>query len=154
MTFPGGKEQGVLVAVFLLLSASAAVAQTPPATTSTDIAADGFNVDSLPAVVATVNGIHITKARLLLEAQAAFRQLAARGDVRDLNAALYREALHQIIAGILLHAEARVLGIAATEEEIEAQLRNAKEAFPSEEVFLRSLAERGDSAVDHRCQQR
>ena len=127
-------------------------AQTPPASTASDIGADGFNLDSLPPVVARVNGIPITKAELISEAQGAFRQLAALGDVRELNEGFYSEALDQIIAGILLHEEAQALGIAASGDELDAEIAKARAAYDSEEAFLRGLAQQGVSQTSLRSE--
>lgn len=142
---------GALLTAVLLATAVAPLdAQTPPASTASDIGANGFNLDNLPPVVATVNGVRITKAELLSEAQGAFRQLAAQGDVRELNEAFYSEALDQIIAGILLHEEAKALGIAASDEELDAEIAKAKAAYDSEEAFLRGLAQQGVSQTSLR----
>lgn len=135
----------LLTVVLLAAWVMPLAAQTPPISTAADFGADGFNLEALPTVVATVNGLRVSKAELISEAQGAFRQLAAVGDVRELNESFYSEALDQIIAGILLHEEATALGLAATEEELDAEIARAKAAYESEEAFLRGLAQQGVS---------
>ncbi len=142
--------RGLLIVLLLVSWVTPLIAQTSPTSTAANVGADGFNLEDLPTVVATVNGVRITKAELLSEAQGAFRQLAALGDVRELNEAFYAEALDQLIAGILLHEEATALGFAASDEELDAEIAKAKAAYDSEEAFLRGLAQQGVSEANLR----
>ena len=109
----------------------------------TDAATNGFDPDDLPAVVAIVDGREVSKAELITEAQGAHEQLASIGDVRQMDRSFYAEALDQIIAGLLIYAEAEKLGIAATEEEVDEEIAGLKSRYPSEEDFLQSLAQQG-----------
>lgn len=134
-----------ILGVASALSGALVAQQTAPASSAADVGADGFDLSKLPTVVATVDGIPITKAALIQEAQGAYRQLGQRGIERPLDRAFYSEALDQLVAGILLHAEALNLGIAATLEELDLEVESVRARFPSPEDFLRSLAAEGSS---------
>ena len=111
----------------------------------TDASTNSFNPDDLPEVVAVVDGHDVTKAELITEARGAYEQLASMGDVRQMDRAFFSEALDQIIAGLLINAEAEKLGVAATGEEIDREIANLKGRFASEEEYLESLAQQGIS---------
>jgi peptidyl-prolyl cis-trans isomerase C len=111
----------------------------------TDPSANGFDPADLPAVVAIVDGREVTKAELITEAHGAHEQLAAVGDVRQKDHSFYAEALDQIIAGLLIYSEAQKLGLAATAEEIDAEIARLRSRYPSEEAYLQNLAQQGVS---------
>ena len=111
----------------------AAPAPAPPA----------FDPETLPEVVARVNGVAISRAELVDEARGAYAQLRQLGQAPALDASFYRGALDQRIASLLLEAEAKNRGIAATPEEVDQRFAEARSRFENEEAFQRSLAAQG-----------
>ena len=139
----GSISRHIAPAVLLLFGAAAGSVRGQELGAGTDASTNGFDPDDLPAVVAIVDGREVTKAELIAEVRGAHEQLVSIGDVRQMDRAFYAVALDQIIAGLLIHAEAEKLGIAATEEEIDQEIANLKGRFASEEAYLQSLAEQG-----------
>jgi peptidyl-prolyl cis-trans isomerase C len=142
-----------LAAVFVLvLGAAAAGRQDPnpaaaePPKAATDPgqpAPPSFDPGTLPDVVARVNGTTITRQQVIDEARGAYAQLRQLGQSPALDAVFYRGALDQRIASLLLEAEAKNRGIAATPEEIEQRLSQARSSFENDEAFQRSLQNQG-----------
>jgi peptidyl-prolyl cis-trans isomerase C len=116
-------------------------APTQPATQPPP--APAFDPGTLPEVVARVNGADVTRTELIEEAKGAYAQLRQLGQAPPMDASFYRSALDQRIASMLLEAEAKTRGIAATPEEIEQRFAEARSRFESDEAFQRSLEAQG-----------
>lgn len=118
-------------------------------------AAKPVDPNQLPAVVARVNGEEIKKDELVQHAQEMQQQIArVRGIQAPLNSEFYREALNGMVANRLLLQEAKTLGLAVTEAEIDAQMNELKARFPSPEVFKQQLAQSKVTEADLRKQMR
>lgn len=119
------------------LSGSQATQEAPASNATSQ-----FDPNALPDVVARVNGQAISKAQLLSEARGAFLQLRQMGQApAAVDEAFFRQVLDQLIAGTLIDEEAKAVGVAATEEEIEQNFEKAKAQHASEEEFKKSLEE-------------
>ena len=94
----------------------------------------------LPDVVARVNGETVTKAEL----EAAIGALERRNqgpvppDQRD---QIYRGVLDQLVGFKLLSQEAATQKVAVPDAEIDAQLAQIRQQFPTEEAFTQALAQ-------------
>jgi parvulin-like peptidyl-prolyl isomerase len=97
----------------------------------------------LPAVVARVNGIEISRERLLSEAQGAYRQLRGMGAQPRVDSSFLRTALDQLIASLLIHEQAKAAGFGAAPEEVDKRLLDIRASFTSEEAFLDNLGRQG-----------
>jgi len=111
-----------------------------------------FDPKTLPAVVARVNGTDITREQVIDEARGAFQQLRKMGRSPAIDAALFRGALDQRIASMLLYAEAQSRGVAATPDEVEQRMSDARARFESDQAFAESLAAQGLSAETARAE--
>jgi len=160
LTFDGDHvNKQLAVAVLLALSAvpgcgkkdaaappPAATAAAAPANTSAAGAPAEAAVKpvpaQLPAVVAKVNGVDITRN----EFEMAIRTLEQRAqgpvppEQRD---GIYRQVLDRIIGFHLLAQEARTRKVMAAPWEVEKQLADLKKQFPSEDAFSKMLQARG-----------
>jgi len=127
------------LALLLHPALAGAGAQTP----AEPSAQTAFDPATLPPIVATVDGVSIGREWLQDEATAAHEELKASGEDRVVDEAFYREALDQIIAGLLLEKEAARHDLAATPEEVEARMTEARRPFPDEAAFLAALERSG-----------
>jgi len=129
--------------------AAASPAPTPAAAPAAPPAAAAarpelLEPETLPDVVARLDGVAITKTDLLARATEARGALAQRGarppaPTRD----FYRRVLDDIIGNRLLFRELTARKQGATAEEIAAQMQAIRGQFPSDEAFDQALAERG-----------
>ena len=124
-----------------LCTATAASPQAAPDAGST--APTALDPALLPEIVARVNGRELTRAELLQEAQGAYSQLRQMGQEVVADRLFYQQALQQLIAAQLIAQEARARGVAATTDEINQSLLQARAAAPSEEAFQEALKNQG-----------
>lgn len=113
-------------------------------TAATEAAAP-FDPSTLPAVVARVGDQEITRQDLLEEAQGARAQLLQRGVPTEATESeeFYRQALDQIVAGILIYEEAQAEGLVPTDAEVEQQVQALRSQVPEGQTFEQALAATG-----------
>jgi len=92
----------------------------------------------IPDVVARVNGESVTKAEFE-EALAALEQRNQGAVPPDQRDRIFRSVLDQLVGIKLLSQEAAKRKIAVPEADIEAQLNQMRQQFPSEDVFNQAL---------------
>ena len=92
----------------------------------------------IPDVVARVNGESVTKAEFE-EALAALEQRNQGAVPPDQRDRIFRGVLDQLVGIKLLSQEAAKRKIAVPEADIEAQLNQMRQQFPSEDVFNQAL---------------
>jgi peptidyl-prolyl cis-trans isomerase C len=98
----------------------------------------------LPAVVAKLDGVEITKSDLLSRATEARGALAQRGfQPPPPTRAFFRKVLDDILGNRLLARDLASQGQSATAAEIDQRFAQIRSEFPSEEAFDQSLAARG-----------
>jgi peptidyl-prolyl cis-trans isomerase C len=103
-----------------------------------------FDPQTLPAVVARVDGQEIARADVLERAQAMRAQMAQMGAPPPPNdQGFYRELVDQLIGAHLLYAEAKRQNLGPTPAEVQAGIAQLKSRFPSEEEFRKRMAEQG-----------
>jgi len=129
-------------------AASGGIAPLPSHSPSTPgaTAADAKPVspESLPAVIAKVNGEEIDKTEFLQGLQAAQQQLAQAGQAPPTSsAAFFRQVLDHMIAQSLIQQQAKAEGLKATDAEIQQQMDGFKSRLPSAEAFQQALASQG-----------
>lgn len=104
-------------------------------------AAKPVDPNQLPAVVARVNGEEIKRQELVDQAQEMRQQLARMQGVQaPFNSEFYGEVLKSMVANRLLLQEAKSLGLAFTDAEINAEMQKIKSGFPNEQAFKQQLA--------------
>ncbi len=95
---------------------------------------------TLPDVVARVNGEAVSKA----EFENAVRMLESRagqGVPFEKRDEVYRQVLDQLVGYKLLVQETRVRKLTVADTEVDAQVGQIRQRFPSEEAFTKALAE-------------
>ena len=101
-----------------------------------------LDLSKLPAVVAHVNGVAITKQELIDRAESMRAQMAGMGaPAPPQSEDFYRAMLDQLIGAELLFAEAKKRGLVPSDAEAAAQLAQLKSKNP--EQFAKGLAARG-----------
>ena len=135
--------QVLLVALLVLVSACNRSAPPPAETASASPApADDTPPKPVPAVipdvVARVNGETVTKAEF--EAAVAAVEQRNQGAVPpEQRDRIYRGVLDQLVGMKLLVQEAAARKIAVPEADIDAQIAQMRQQFPSEDVFNQAL---------------
>jgi peptidyl-prolyl cis-trans isomerase C len=100
--------------------------------------------ESLPAVIAKVNGEEIDKTEFLQGLQEAQQQLAQMGQAPQTSSAgFYRQVLDHMISQILIQQQAKSEGVKATDVEIQKQMDAFKSRMPTPEAFQQALASQG-----------
>jgi peptidyl-prolyl cis-trans isomerase C len=100
--------------------------------------------DQLPALVAKLDGVEITKSDLLSRATEARGALAQRGTQQPPpTKGFYRHVLDDIIGNRLLFQDLQRQGKAATDAEVEQQLATIRSQFHADADFDQALAARG-----------
>jgi peptidyl-prolyl cis-trans isomerase C len=117
-------------------------------------AAKPVDPNQLPAVVARVHGQEIKKEDLIRNAQQLHQRLAQQGSAPPLDEGFYKTVLDGMIGQRLLLAEAKSLGIAITDADVDQQLQMFKRQFPSEEVYQQQLAQNKTTEAELRQQMR
>lgn len=134
------RRASVLLFFLLCCSTSAAVAQAPPPATG-DLVLDPAK---LPEIVARVGGSEITRRELITQGEIAKAQM---GDTAGKNApelaVFYRQVLEGLIGEMLIFEEARRLGKAATDTEVEDAMGKLRAKFPDQAAFEKGLAAQG-----------
>ncbi len=95
---------------------------------------------TLPEVLARVNGEAVSKA----EFEAAVRMLESRagqGIPFEKRDEVYRQVLDQLVGYKLLVQETRARKLAVADAEVDAQIGQIRQRFPSEDAFTKALAE-------------
>jgi len=125
----------------LAASPQAAASQAPPAEAAPSEAASPKAVPTvLPDVVARVNGESVTKAEL--ESAIAALERRNQGPVPpDQRNQIYRGVLDQLVGFKLLSQEAAAQKVAVPDAEIDAQVAQIRQQFPSEDAFNQALAQ-------------
>jgi peptidyl-prolyl cis-trans isomerase C len=118
-------------------SAAPAAASSP--------ATPAFDPARLPDVVARVGDRPVTREELLAEAAGARTQMLQNGVPREQTetAEFYRQALDQIVAGILLFEEAQREGLAPSDTEVSQRIDAMRQAVPAGQSFEQALAAQG-----------
>ena len=122
-------------------------AQQPAAAPAAESTAQTIDVGDMPDIVATINGTTITRDQLFSEAQGAYQQLRQIGRMPVVDRGFLERALDQIIAGLLIHEEAKSHGVGATVDEVNQRLLQVRASFPTEEAFQNNLT-RGGTTED------
>jgi peptidyl-prolyl cis-trans isomerase C len=100
--------------------------------------------EEVPAVVARIDGVDVTREDLLTRASEARGALAQRGvPPPQLTQGFLREVLNDVIGSRLLARDIQGKGGGATEPEIEAKIAEIRQGFPSDAEFDQALAGRG-----------
>jgi len=100
--------------------------------------------EQLPALVARLDGVEITKGDLLSRATEARGALAQRGTQQPPpTKSFYRHVLDDIIGNRLLFQDLQRQGKAATAAEVDQQLASIRAQFNSDADFDKALAARG-----------
>jgi peptidyl-prolyl cis-trans isomerase C len=96
----------------------------------------------LPAVVAHVNGKDVTKEDFekMIKAAESNLGMPIPAEHRD---EILRRLLDQLVVHTLLEQEARARGLAATEADVDAKLKEVRQRFATQQDFDDALAERG-----------
>ncbi len=100
----------------------------------------------MPAVVARVNGTEIKKEDLLRQTEMMRMRMmqSSRGQqIPPLTDAFYKQILDGMVAQALFLQEARKLGVAASDQEVQAQIDQMKKRFPDAASFEKALAAQG-----------
>jgi parvulin-like peptidyl-prolyl isomerase len=124
-------------------AATPAAAGTPGTGTPESTPAPIVSVESLPAVVARVNGYEVPKNDFVQAVTEAQVQLAQVGRSQQTTLAFLRRVLDHVVDQILLEQEGRKAGIVPTEAEVAQQLNALKSRAPSPEQFAQALSQRG-----------
>ena len=103
------------------------------------LAQQALNPASLPEIVASVNGLEISKAELLRRAAALKAQLPTAEVPPD----FYRRVLDELISGELLYQAVEANDLAPTEAEIESEFQSQSEGFGGPAAFAEALAKEG-----------
>lgn len=105
-----------------------------------------FDPQSMPAVVARIDGVEITREDVVERAGLMRAQMAQMGaPPPPADEGFYREMLNQLVGAHLLYAEAKRQNLAPSAEEVQARVAQLKARFPSEEEFRKHLAAQGGS---------
>jgi peptidyl-prolyl cis-trans isomerase C len=134
----------VLVVVLLVIAAACNRSAVPPPEGSSTAAAPAASEPAkpvpavIPDVVARVNGETVTKVEFD-DAVAAVEQRNQGPVPADQRDRVLRGVLDQLVGIKLLTQEAAARKIAVPEADIEAQLTQMRQQFPSEEVFSQAL---------------
>jgi peptidyl-prolyl cis-trans isomerase C len=140
-TTPGGATASAGAAAGSPGAAGPAPAVAHAAAPAASPAAD-LDLSKLPAVVAHVNGVAITKQELVERAESMRAQMASMGaPAPPQSEAFYRAMLDQLIGSQLLFVEAKKRGLVPSDAEAAAQLAQLKSRNP--EQFAKGLAARG-----------
>jgi parvulin-like peptidyl-prolyl isomerase len=117
------------------------VAQNP--TPAAPAAPPTVDPATFPAVVAVVNGAEITRDELV-RAVAMLQGTPPPGQSRPaLPKAAYAQLLDQLIGAELMYQEAVKKGLAATDEEVQAEFDRAAKRYPDAQAFEKALAQDG-----------
>lgn len=140
----------LLSALWLVAGAACATdsddaAEATQETTADEASTEPFDVDAMPPVVATVGDEEISRDQLLTEARGARNALLQSGVPAEQTEteAFYRQALDQIIAGMLLYDEAQAEGLVPPQEQIDQQIATLRQQVPEGQTFESLLASRG-----------
>ncbi|GAB4243941.1 MAG: peptidylprolyl isomerase [Acidobacteriota bacterium] len=93
---------------------------------------------AFPAVVAAVNESSISREELISRVESIRAQMNLPGGALPLS--IYRSVLDELINIELLYQAAQQAGLAASDEEVEADLADLKSRFPNAEAFEQELA--------------
>jgi peptidyl-prolyl cis-trans isomerase C len=116
-------------------------AQAKPTTTETKAAP---NPDSLPDVVAKVNGQDLKKQDLLSHMRMLESKMAQSGQAPPSNRGeLVKPALDELIGWTLLFQEGKAKGLVPTKEEVEKQVAEIKKGFANEAEYKEKLKAEG-----------
>jgi len=99
------------------------------------------NPNSLPEIVAKVNGLEISKTELLRRAEA----LKAQIPPSEVPPDFYRRVLDDLIGDELLYQAVEAKNLAPTEAEIESEFENQSQSFGGLVAFAEALAKQGIS---------
>jgi parvulin-like peptidyl-prolyl isomerase len=103
-----------------------------------------FNLNGrpVPQVVAIVNGIALDSAALQRELFAFRFQSEQKGNKINLRDeySIARKLLQSLVASELIVQKAKSLGITITDKQIDLQLKNIEDQFPSHKLFITALA--------------
>ena len=101
-----------------------------------------LNGKLVPPVVAKVNGVELTSKILQrelfafrIQSQSIGKEIKPREEPK-----FAREMLKSLVARELIVQKAKILGIMITEKEINLQLKNIEDQFPSHKAFITALA--------------
>ena len=100
----------------------------------------------MPAVVARINGVTVTKDELLKEAEqmrARFAQMSGGQQVPPMSDEFYDKVLEGIVARTLLLQEAEKQGVTVSDEEVKGQIAALRGRFPDQAAFEKALSEQG-----------
>lgn len=114
-----------------------------PAATATPQAETPITRDSLPEVVAEVNGYQVKRNDLVQAVAEAQAQLAQLGQKQPPTLPFVRQVLNHVINQILLEQDGSKAGVVPSKEEIDQQVETLKARAPSREAFAQAMAERG-----------
>ena len=106
-----------------------------------------------PDVVATVNGVAVTKAELLTQAalvRSQMRKVDGAAPKADLK--FYRGILDGLVGEALIFDDGSKRGLGATDEEVERAIQGLRSAHANDEAFQASLVEQGTSLIQLRDQ--
>jgi parvulin-like peptidyl-prolyl isomerase len=144
-TATGARRATSAAATLVLLAALCAYGQSPQPAAPAPAAPqkDAFDPDTLPAIVAKINGADVTRDEVIREARGAYAQLQRMGGKPALDAAFYRTALDQRIAAILLQSEAKSRGVAATPEQVDERMEELRSRYESNDALVNDLAKGG-----------
>jgi len=101
-----------------------------------------LNGKLIPPVVAKVNGVELT-SKILQRELFAFRIQSQRigKEIKPREEPkIAREMLKSLVARELIVQKSKILGIMITEKEINLQLKNIEDQFPSHKAFITALA--------------
>jgi peptidyl-prolyl cis-trans isomerase C len=132
--------RAVLACVLMACAGARVSAQVAPAPT-TAVPAPAVPA-VLPAVVAHVNGEKVTREDFekMIRATESNMGMPIPPEGRD---TILRRLLDQLVVHTLLEQEAKARGLAATEADVQAKLRDVRQRFPSQLEFEQVLKERG-----------
>lgn len=125
---------------------SAAPGTTPAETATPDAAPEAqtpISPETLPAVVAEVNGYEVERNDLVQAVGEAQAQLAQLGQNQLPTLPFVRDVLDHVIAQILLEQDGKKAGVVPSEGEIDKQIEEMKARAPSLEAFTQTLSQRG-----------
>ena len=105
------------------------------------VAQQASDPDSLPEIVAKVNGLEISKTELLRRVDA----LKAQIPPSEVPPDFYRRVLDELIGDELLYQAVEAKNLAPTEAEIESEFENQSEGFGGLAAFAKALAKQGIS---------
>lgn len=149
---------GSVFLALLLTPLMIAAAPQPPGAgeASSTGGAEAFDPSTLPDVVARVAGQEITRDQLVSEAENARTAMLQNGMPRQATETeeFYRQALDQVVAGILLYEEAKDEEMTATDEEIDEQITALEDRLGEDRSLSDVLASQGMSQEDFRAQVR